>query len=120
MPSAVEAAARRRVKAPQKSGECLLDPLVAEWESLWQLNLNRGTLFPQPLAKWRLEGRREMSDAALQFTRAYRDVNPAAARSDRLILSGHQPNLFHPGVWFKNFALSQWGGVFWCRPTDHR
>ncbi|MFN9917551.1 MAG: hypothetical protein ACK53L_33510, partial [Pirellulaceae bacterium] len=23
-----------------------------------------------------------------------------------LILSGHQPELFHPGVWFKNFLLS--------------
>jgi hypothetical protein len=24
---------------------------------------------------------------------------------ERLLLAGHQPELFHPGVWFKNFAL---------------
>ena len=28
-------------------------------------------------------------------------VSPAAA----LIVTGHQPELFHPGVWVKNFAL---------------
>ena len=32
---------------------------------------------------------------------------PACADSDGpLFLAGHQPELFHPGVWFKNFALS--------------
>ena len=31
-----------------------------------------------------------------------------AARSTRLIyLAGHQPQMFHPGVWFKNFALGE-------------
>src|SRR5439155_13817432 len=24
----------------------------------------------------------------------------------RLLMAGHQPDLFHPGVWIKNFALS--------------
>jgi hypothetical protein len=30
---------------------------------------------------------------------------PAAA-SDHLLVAGHQPELFHPGVWAKNFALN--------------
>ena len=28
---------------------------------------------------------------------------------DRLIVAGHQPELFHPGVWVKNFALAGHG-----------
>src|SRR5262249_16421747 len=33
---------------------------------------------------------------------------PTPDASDRLILmSGHQPELFHPGVWLKNFVLNR-------------
>ena len=28
------------------------------------------------------------------------------ASADSLLLAGHQPELFHPGVWVKNFALN--------------
>tara|TARA_R110002049_G_scaffold4601_6_gene32881 strand:- start:78492 stop:80267 length:1776 start_codon:yes stop_codon:yes gene_type:complete len=31
----------------------------------------------------------------------------------RIVMAGHQPTLFHPGVWFKNFTLSHLG-----RQTD--
>jgi hypothetical protein len=31
----------------------------------------------------------------------------ADASSTRWLVAGHQPELFHPGVWFKNFSLSQ-------------
>jgi hypothetical protein len=49
--------------------------------------------------------RRELIDAARRYTGAYRDL-PDAAASDRVLVAGHQPQLFHPGVWYKNFALS--------------
>ena len=45
---------------------------------------------------------------------AYRDADPPVGDGGPLFLAGHQPQLFHPGVWFKNFALSalarKWGG----------
>ena len=25
---------------------------------------------------------------------------------DRMVVTGHQPELFHPGVWVKNFAVA--------------
>ncbi|MGH7140809.1 MAG: hypothetical protein ACREHD_34185, partial [Pirellulales bacterium] len=50
--------------------------------------------------------RRELIDAARQYTSSYRDI-PATATADRVLLAGHQPQLFHPGVWYKNFALSR-------------
>src|SRR5205823_5679872 len=31
---------------------------------------------------------------------------PKDAAKQPLILAGHQPELFHPGVWFKNFIIS--------------
>ena len=33
------------------------------------------------------------------------DVPEAPASLDRMVVTGHQPELFHPGVWVKNFAV---------------
>ncbi len=45
----------------------------------------------------------------MAFTSQYRDVSSRhrqAAQSDGpIVLSGHQPQLFHAGVWYKNFVL---------------
>lgn len=57
----------------------------------------------------REQARREILERALAFTGNYRDVDDSlisANATASLILSGHQPELFHPGVWFKNFLLS--------------
>ena len=60
--------------------------------------------------------RKQLVEDALRYTSAYRDVDWAkqliANRpGDALpiVMAGHQPTLFHPGVWFKNFALSRIG-----------
>jgi hypothetical protein len=53
--------------------------------------------------------RRQLIDAALAYTRAYRDVELIDRRDElpSLVLAGHQPELFHPGVWLKNFMLDE-------------
>jgi len=49
---------------------------------------------------------------AIEHTRGYAPVANAngswgdLASDSPLFVSGHQPELFHPGVWFKNFLLS--------------
>lgn len=57
----------------------------------------------------RAEARRSLVAEALDYTGRYTQVDPAALRrleaGAPLVVSGHQPELFHPGVWFKNFAL---------------
>lgn len=58
------------------------------------------------LSELRAEARRSLMQGARQYTRAYRDVAAAAGEGGPILLAGHQPQLFHPGVWFKNFALS--------------
>ena len=50
--------------------------------------------------------RAELLTAARRWTAAYRDIGPIAEDfQGPIFLAGHQPELFHPGVWFKNFAL---------------
>ena len=43
---------------------------------------------------------------ALRYTRNYRDV-AVPAQPAKFILAGHQPEMFHPGVWLKNFVLAR-------------
>ena len=51
------------------------------------------------------DARCELLAAAKRYTKAYRDVDvPCSARV--AFLAGHQPEMFHPGVWFKNFLLA--------------
>lgn len=50
--------------------------------------------------------RREMLSEAHRYTSRYRSVH-AIADGSRVFLAGHQPQMFHPGVWYKNFALAR-------------
>ena len=60
----------------------------------------------------RLLARRQMIEDAVRYTSVYRTPEWLAGLSvgellERpIVMAGHQPALFHPGVWFKNFALS--------------
>jgi len=53
--------------------------------------------------------RREVLTVAAEYTGSYRDVVRPDDVADwiarPLIMGGHQPELFHPGVWLKNAAL---------------
>jgi hypothetical protein len=65
--------------------------------------------------------RHDLLRGAVRYVGSYRDL-PApfdqvgdAAIDDKtaarpLVMAGHQPELFHPGVWFKNFALADFAG----------
>jgi len=64
------------------------------------------------------QSREEMLLAAVAYTSSYRNLSSDHAHwrsSDPLIFAGHQPDLFHPGVWAKNFAMGTFaasqGGV---------
>lgn len=49
--------------------------------------------------------RSEMLAEARRYTSSYRAVT-ATSDAARVFLAGHQPQMFHPGVWYKNFALA--------------
>lgn len=105
---------RRRIRAPQADGAALFAPPLAAAAQAIEQNIARR----QPddvqscwwvLAKFTSLARRELLAAALAHTGEYADVSWVPRESRRFILSGHQPQLFHPGVWLKNFALSVLG-----------
>jgi hypothetical protein len=63
-----------------------------------------------PLSRWLYQARSELFDLARRYTSSYLPGDggelPDGERT-LVAMTGHQPRLFHPGVWFKNFALSR-------------
>lgn len=101
----------RRYKAPAENRAVLADPPVDRWPALVEANRRRldrtdVTIGGLPLRDLRVLARRELLDAARQYT----ESPPGGLSADRpLVLAGHQPELSHPGVWVKHFALNGLG-----------
>lgn len=105
---------RHTVRAPAEHGHSLQVPALSDASQLVESNrsLVKGwniELAGRPVAALREQLTSELPRLALQHTRRYRDVSPDGWEDQGLVLSGHQPRLFHPGVWFKNYALSSLG-----------
>jgi hypothetical protein len=111
---------RRTYAPPEPSGARLLDPPVVPGpgsgsiEALVDNNrLLRAALDVRigDMRLWELVAatRREVLMVAAEYTGHYRDVTRPADVADwiarPIIVGGHQPELFHPGVWLKNAAL---------------
>jgi hypothetical protein len=111
--------AYKPIRAPREHGQALVEPAWELAAGLIEQNRHLATQAAYdvqgvPLQRLRTEARRHLLQEAQRHTRAYRDADSAAGDDGPFILAGHQPQLFHPGVWFKNFALSalarKWGG----------
>ncbi|MCE9546525.1 MAG: hypothetical protein K8T25_13545 [Planctomycetia bacterium] len=103
----------RRLAAPRQDRSVLVQPPFGELGSLLAGNIARGKssaidLQGRTLADLASAARKLLLSDAQDYTRQYLDPAPlpADAASAPFILAGHQPQLFHPGVWCKNFALS--------------
>lgn len=103
---------RKRLRAPAESGGTLIDPPLAQVGELVEHNAAAAASHDydvggRPLSQLAGDARRELLEAAWDYTRAYRDAPmPELAPATPVFLAGHQPQLFHPGVWFKNFVLA--------------
>jgi len=114
--------AARRFRAPAASGERLLHPPLEPTpaapadciETLLDNNRLLRAAFGTrvgDLRLWELVAatRREVLSVAAEYTSQYRDVDRPRDVADwiarPIIVGGHQPELFHPGVWLKNSAL---------------
>ena len=113
--SSVAADKYRQFRVPQESGKALIDPPLEKVRvNLHALDasasLGSVEFCGQPISLVRHKARLEAVELAFRFTGQYREV-PAqfnsVSDSTPILLSGHQPELFHPGVWFKNFLLSK-------------
>ncbi len=91
-------------RAPLSDGEVLLHPAEGI-DALVRSNetaLSSGTLFDRPIAEVRAESRQELAGIALPWT----GTRPQR-HSAHWIVGGHQPELFHPGVWVKNVVVAR-------------
>ena len=99
-----------RLRAPSKHGQILEMPELSVGTELLESNLKLGAQLPPELDAIRALARSELPQLAFRYSSGYLDacwlaeINLAA--ENPIVMSGHQPSLFHPGVWFKNFALS--------------
>jgi hypothetical protein len=97
--------AHRRLRAPQADGTALIDPPLEHVAALVAANraaaVNRDQQLGLP--KGFCQDARHAAQGRLANDEQARANHIAALP---LIMSGHQPSLFHPGVWFKNFLLS--------------
>jgi hypothetical protein len=105
------AIAYRRLRAPQNDGEALIDPPLADAVRVIHQNaaLLAGYDFDLAGKSHRAlaeRARQELLIVAAKHTSRYRGIDRAASPASPLLLSGHQPQLFHPGVWFKHFVLA--------------
>lgn len=105
----------RRLRAPGGHGQRLVDPPLddaPDWLDRNRRSLDRPEplLFGRTWRDWNRDVRRDLVSLALDYVREYRDPLPLPSARPLdpppLVLTGHQPQLFHPGVWYKNFALS--------------
>lgn len=99
----------RRVRAPDQDGALLAEPPLAEVGPLLVENRRRMRDGPELLGRAWGDLRRSARGQAWAVARAYlgESGEPVpASGSESLLLAGHQPELVHPGVWVKNFALA--------------
>lgn len=92
-------------KAPRNHLDCLVRPPLQDAGHLVDTNQSRWETYPDELKRLRTPARRELRRDAIRYTSAYRDGNRSWNDDAPIVMAGHQPTLFHPGVWFKNFAL---------------
>ena len=110
----------RRLRAPREDAEVLIEPEASQVGQLVSQNRDASRANASATGNARTvsfiadAARSSCLQLAFDYTRQYRDV----ARPDHdspLLLTGHQPQLFHPGVWFKHFAVDafarQVGGI---------
>ncbi|MEZ6105415.1 MAG: hypothetical protein R3B96_04725 [Pirellulaceae bacterium] len=114
-PSESSSAEDDALRAPSGDGGWLIEPLPSVDDAT--VDFDRAALIATANS-WRIDvvtARQELLSLALNHTRRYRDVAWVDERaSDALVMAGHQPQWFHPGVWFKNGVLDRlahWRGA---------
>jgi hypothetical protein len=100
----------RRLRAPRQDGAVVAEPPLDEAAALLAANRRLRArpgpdILGRPWGDLAQAARRAAVAAAREYHR--RAGEPIASGDDTsLVMAGHQPELFHPGVWVKNFALA--------------
>ena len=118
---------RRRLRVPRNDNSCLLVPPLCEVAALARQNQRYldGLAFTWPgtdARTLRQQARNDIARGAETYSQQLGLPTPAPPTGP-MIMTGHQPALYHPGVWFKNFvchALARHlGGSAWNVIVDN-
>lgn len=104
-----------RFRAPTGDGALAIEwiggDLATSQQAAVALNESLLDLQGRSLSQLRAWAREECLRAAAEYTSALRNETVAApAPGGPLFVAGHQPQLFHAGVWAKNFVLGGFAG----------
>src|SRR5262245_54662925 len=95
----------RRLRAPEEDGAALIDPPLDQFADLVRSNKQlvadwQSAILEQPVPSFIRSARAEFLPAAIAYTGQERDTSWLSGVPEHapLVLSGHQPELFHPGV----------------------
>jgi hypothetical protein len=112
----------RRLRAPATDGGLLAEPPLASAGHEAVVNAARLSNWDydvqgRPASRLRVQVRHEIVDLARGFLGRHgldagsNSPGLSNGADPILIVTGHQPELFHPGVWVKNFAASAIAGA---------
>src|SRR5437016_4217391 len=97
---------------PQKSGEALCVPPARQLAAL--ARQNAALLEDAPLtiagvrlAEIRRRARSDISQAAVRYAQRLDLPTSTFGPSELLLVTGHQPFLFHPGIWLKHLLIDR-------------
>ena len=100
-----------RLRVPREQGAFLAEPPLAEVGALLARNRERLSRFNRPVLNQPFQEVRRQARADLLHHHALRSFPDGPSPhplplTDTVLMAGHQPELFHPGVWVKNFVLN--------------
>ena len=101
----------QRLRAPKEDGEHLQIPPLEQCAAICNdnsllLHSHGFELDKQDIQQIRRSARRELIEKSVAYSSRYRDTT-FDPNLETILMAGHQPALFHPGVWYKNFALGE-------------
>lgn len=112
MPAAASADDRRRLRAPVETGAIMASPPLDRVSTLVRANqmllqgAGRCDVQGRSLSELRSQAIGQALQRAVEYTTALTGQAPPSPLLGPLFVTGHQPQLFHPGVWAKNFAVA--------------
>lgn len=103
----------RKLRAPAKHGAALIDPPLSEISSLLDQGQHRLKNASASIGGMPLPNFRDLTKSELNHL-----FDDALDASKPIVASGHQPELFHPGVWLKNWLLHEIARRFNAQPVN--
>lgn len=104
----------RKLRVPEDDGSLLIEPNLDRGVNLVESNprllLESGSeldLQGRSLDELRQVARSELIASAFRYTSEFRSEIELPSENCPLVVTGHQPDLFHPGVWAKNFVAAR-------------